>query len=62
MDKTLSCATTPDQSGPRSDGKQGIGYIPQISSITIASPSDCLMSYPEHWLGWVLIPLQRRSW
>ena len=46
IDRTLSCATTPDQSGPKSDGNEGILHIPQSSSIIEASPSDCLASYP----------------
>ena len=32
--------------------------IPQNSSITGISPSDCLVSYPRHSLGWIL-PLCR---
>ena len=35
----------------QSDGNNGILDIPQSSSITGASPSDCLESYPEHLLG-----------
>ena len=50
LDKTLSAATTPDQSGPGSDGNEGVLRIPQSSSITGTSPSDCLVSYPGHWL------------
>ena len=46
IDRTLSGATTPGQSGPGSDGNEGILYIPQSSSITGASPTDCLVSYP----------------
>ena len=45
---TLSSATTPHQSGPGSDGNKGALNIPQSSSITGASPSDCLVSYPGH--------------
>ena len=38
-----------------SDGNRGILCIPQSSSITGYSPSDCLVSYPGHPLvGWVL--------
>ena len=44
----LSSATTPGQSGPCSDGNEGVLCIPQSSSITEASPSDCLVSYPGH--------------
>ena len=39
--KTLSDTTIPD----RSDGNEGVLRIPQSSSITGVSPSDCLMSY-----------------
>ena len=39
-------------SEPGSDGNEGICCIPQSSSITEASPSDCLVSYPGHLLGW----------
>ena len=43
----LSDASTPGQSGPESDGNEGELHIPQSSSITEASPSDCLVSYQE---------------
>ena len=39
MDRTLSGATTPGQSGPGSNGKEGVLLIPQSSSISGASPS-----------------------
>ena len=45
IDRTLSGATTPGQSEPRSDSYEGVLHIPQSSSITGASPSDCLVSY-----------------
>ena len=54
----LSGATMPGQSGPGSNGNEGVLYIPQSSSITGTSPSDCLESYPGHLLGGVL-PLCR---
>ena len=38
------------QSGPGSDGNDGVFCIPQSSSIIEASPSDCLVSYPVHTL------------
>ena len=44
MDKTPTSATTPGQSGPGSDGNEGVLCIPQSSSITETSPSDCLVS------------------
>ena len=47
----LSGATTPGQSGPGDDGNEGVLCIPQSSSITGTSPSDCLVSYPGHTLG-----------
>ena len=34
IDRTLSGATTPGQSGPGSDGNEGVLRIPQNSSIT----------------------------
>ena len=57
IDRTLSGATNPDQSGPGSDGNKGVIHIPQNSIITEASPSDCLVSYPEHSLGRGVLPL-----
>ena len=58
--RALSSATTPGQSGPRSDGNEGVLRIPQSSSTAGTSPSDCLVSYPGHSLGG-LNPLQRSS-
>ena len=60
IDRTLSGATTPDQSGPGSDGNEGVLHIPQSSTITGTSPSDCLVSYPGHLLVGVL-PLCREA-
>ena len=63
IDRTLSGATSPEQSGPGSDGKEGVLCIPQSSSITGASPSDCLVLYIQDVrLGRCLTPLQRYSW
>ena len=47
IDRTLSSATTPGQSGPGSNGNEGVLHIPQISKAE-APPSDGLMSYPGH--------------
>ena len=44
----ISGATTPCQSGPRSNGNEGVLHIPENASITEASPSDCLVSYPGY--------------
>ena len=58
IDRTLSSATTLDQSGPGSNGNEGVLRIPQSSSITGTPTSDCLVSYPGHSFGRVL-PLCR---
>ena len=42
---------TPGQSGPGSNANEEVLCIPQSSSITETSPSDCLVSYPGHSLG-----------
>ena len=47
----LSDATTPGHRRPESDGNEGVVNIPQRSSITVASPSDCLMSYTDNRCG-----------
>ena len=46
IDRTLSGATIPYQSGPESDGMEGVLRIPQTSSITGNSLSNCLVSCP----------------
>ena len=45
IDGALSGATTPGQSGPMSDGNEGVFRISQSSRITEASLSDCFVSY-----------------
>ena len=47
----LSGATTSGQSGPGSNGNEEVLCISQSSSITRASLSDCLMSYPGQLFG-----------
>ena len=47
----LSGATTQGQSGPGGDVNKRVIRIPQSPSVTGASPSDCLVSYPGHTLG-----------
>ena len=47
IDRVLSGATTPGQSGPASDGNEEMFRIPQSSSITGVSPSDCVVSYQD---------------
>ena len=51
MDWALSSATIPDQSGPGSNGNEGVLRLPQSSSIIGTSPSDCLATYPGYLLG-----------
>ena len=51
IDRTLSDATTLDQSAPESDEKEEVFIIPQSSNVTGTSPSDCLLSYPGNSLG-----------
>ena len=51
IDRTLSGATTQGQSRPVVNGNERVLRIPQGSSITGTSPSDCLVSYPGHSLG-----------
>ena len=50
IDRTLSDATTSGQVRPGSEGNEGVLRIPQSSSITCASPSDCLALYPGYLL------------
>ena len=58
IDRTLSGATTLGHSEPGSDGNERVLRIPQNSSITGASASDCSMSYPGHSLGEGILPLR----
>ena len=51
IDRTESAATTLDQSGPGSNGNEGLLRSFQSSNNSEASQSDCLMSYPGHLLG-----------
>ena len=56
IDRYLLGITTPGQSGPGNNGNQGVPRIPQSSSITRASTSDCLVPYAGHSLGGSLTP------
>ena len=49
-------ATTPSQRAPGSDPNKVVLRISQRSSITGASSSDCLVSYPENSLKWRSYP------
>ena len=50
IDRTLSGDTTPDQSGPWSNGSEGVLRISQCSSITGMSLSDSLVLHPGSFL------------
>ena len=52
----FSGATILGQSGPGSNGNEGVLRIPQSSCITLTSPSNCFVSYPGLSL-WGVIPL-----
>ena len=52
--------TTPGQSAPGSNDNERVLCIPQSSSITGVSSSDCLVSYSGHSYGGVL-PLYREA-
>ena len=54
IDRILSGAINPGQSGPGGDGNEGVLWIPQCSSITEASPSDCIVSHLGHPLRGIL--------
>ena len=55
MERILSGATTPCQSGLGSNGNEGLLHIPQSSKITGAPPADGLVSYPGHSLRGVTL-------
>ena len=61
IDMTLLIATTPGQSGPGSDGNEGVLCIPRNSSITGALSSDYLMSYTGHSLTDSYPSVERQS-
>ena len=52
----LSGATIPSQSEPGSNSNKGVLSFPESYSITEASSSDRLVSYPGHSLGWGSYP------
>ena len=60
IDRILLEATTPVQSRPMINGNEGVLRIPQSSSISGSSPSNCLVSNLGHSLRSVL-PLCREA-
>ena len=61
IDRTLSGATTPGQSGPGNDGNEEVLCIPQNSSITGTSPSESFVSYPGNSLVRSFRPSEMQS-
>ena len=61
IDMTLSGPNNSGLSEPGSEGKEEVLRIPQSFSVTGASPSDCLVSYPGYSVGG-LTPLQWCNW
>ena len=49
IDRALSGATTPCQSGPGSNGNEGVFPFPKAP--VLLEPRICLVSYPGHSLG-----------
>ena len=60
IDRTLSGAASPYQSGPGSDKNEGVIHFTQSFVITVVSPLDRLWSDLGHSLGRVL-PLCRNA-
>ena len=56
-----SGATTLGQSGPVSNGNEGLLCFPQSFCITGTSLSDCLVSYPGHLLWGSYLPAEKQS-
>ena len=52
INMTIPGATIPGQSGPVNNGIERVLRIPQITSITENSPSDCLVLLPWYSLRW----------
>ena len=51
IDRNPSGVTTTDQRVPGNDGNEEVLSIPQSSTIVVASPSDCLVSYQDTHCG-----------
>ena len=61
IDRALSGTTTPGHSEPGCNGNEGVPHIPQSSSISGTSQSDCLESYPRYSLGGDLTSAEMQS-
>ena len=63
IDRMLSGITTLGESGPGSDGNEGVPCIPQCSSIIKAFSSDGFVPYPGHQLvgGSYPLPFEMQS-
>ena len=70
INRTLSGATIPSQSGQESNGNKWLFCVPQSFSITEATPLDCLVSYQDTRWGesyssteiWSLISTAPADW
>ena len=62
IDRVLSDATTPGQSGPGSNGNEGVLCILKSFSNIGAWQSNCLVSYTEHSLVEGLTPTTPANW
>ena len=61
IDRVPSGVTTFGLSGSGSDSNERVLRIPQSSSITGSSPSDCLISYTGHWfVGWYNLSAEKQ--
>ena len=60
IDSTLSCATTLGQSEFGTNGNEEVLHIPQSSSITGTSLSDCFM-YIQDTRGWGSYPSAKKQ-
>ena len=57
IDRTLSCATTPNQSGPGSDVSERVLHIPQSYSITGTSHIRLFIVINRTLVGGEILPL-----
>ena len=64
IDRTLSGASTPSQSGPGNDGNEEVLHIHKSSNTTGGSQSACLVPYPGDSLreGFILYSTAPANW
>ena len=59
---TLPGVIASGQSGPGSNGNEGVHHTLQSSSITGTSPSDCLVLYPGNSDDWARNPIEPQKY